>query len=104
MKRIGFKMKLHPGQAAEYKKRHDEIWPELKEVISRGGTSDYTIFHDPETDILFGVFLAPDDAERGDPVGEPIVWKWWEFMSDIMETHPDKSPVQKPLVEVFHMD
>jgi L-rhamnose mutarotase len=104
MKRIGFKMKLHAGHAAEYRKRHDEIWPELSEVITRSGTRDYSIFHDPETDILFGVLYVPDDAGLGDPGSEPIVRKWWDFMSDIMDTNPDKSPVQKPLVEVFHMD
>ena len=104
MKRIGFKMKLHAGHAAEYKKRHDEIWPELSEVITRSGARDYSIFHDPETDILFGVLYVPDDAGLGDPGSEPIVRKWWDFMSDIMDTNPDNSPVQKPLVEVFHMD
>ena len=104
MKRVGFKMKLHPGQQAEYKKRHDEIWSELAAIISRGGASDYTIFHDPETDILFAIIHVPDDAGLGDPGEEPIVRKWWDYMSDIMETNPDKSPVMKPLVEVFHMD
>ena len=104
MKRVGFKMKLHPGQMAEYKKRHDEIWPELAEVISKGGARDYTIFLDPETHILFAITHVPDDAELGDPGEEPIVRKWWDYMSDIMDTNPDKSPVMKPLVEVFHMD
>lgn len=104
MKRLGFKMKLNRGQQAEYKKRHDEIWPELAEVISRGGASDYTIFHDPETDILFAIIHVPDDGDLGDPGSEPIVRKWWDYMSDIMETNPDKSPVMKPLVEVFHLD
>ena len=27
--RIAFRMTLHPGQAAEYEKRHDEIFPDL---------------------------------------------------------------------------
>ncbi len=104
MKRIGFKMKLHPGHAAEYKKRHDEIWPELAKVIAASGARDYTIFHDPETDILFAIIHVPDDGDPADAANNPIVRKWWDFMSDIMDTHPDNSPVQKPLVEVFHMD
>lgn len=104
MKRIGFKMKLHPGHAAEYKKRHDEIWPELAAVIAESGSRDYTIFHDPETDILFAVLLVPEDSDPADTAGNPVVRKWWDFMSDIMDTNPDNSPVQKPLVEVFHMD
>ena len=104
LKRKSVKIKEHAGHAAEYKKRHDEIWPELSEVITRSGARDYSIFHDPETDILFGVLYVPDDAGLGDPGSEPIVRKWWDFMSDIMDTNPDNSPVQKPLVEVFHMD
>ena len=104
MKRVGFKMKLNPGQLAEYKRRHDEIWPELKDVISKGGARDYTIFHDPETDILFGIVHVPDGMELADPRDEPVVWRWWEYMADLMETNPDFSPVQKPLTEVFHMD
>ena len=55
MRRVGFKMKLHPGRAAEYKKRHDESWPELAELLAARGIRDYTIFHDPETDILFAI-------------------------------------------------
>ena len=104
MKRLGFKMQLHPGHAEEYKRRHDEIWPELKEVIAQGGARDYTIFLDPETNILFGVIHVPEDASLGDPGESPIVRKWWAYMSDIMDTNADRSPVQKPLVEVFHMD
>ena len=104
MKRVGFKMKLHPGQQAEYKKRHDEIWPELAAIISAGGASDYTIFHDPETDILFAIIHVPDDAGLGDPGEEPIVRKWWDYMSDIMDTNPDKTPVQIPLVNMFQLD
>ena len=73
MKRIGFKMKLNPGCAAEYKKRHDEIWPELRDLLSAHGVRDYTIFHDPETNILFAINYEVEgspindlDAESGD--------------------------------------
>ena len=40
MKRVAFKMKLKAGKAAEYKKRHDEIWPELAELIRSSGVYD----------------------------------------------------------------
>ena len=53
MKRFAFKMKLKPGYAEEYKKRHDAIWPELKELIKSTGVSDYSIYLDEETGILF---------------------------------------------------
>ncbi len=59
MGKVAFKMKLKPGMADEYKKRHDEIWPELIDLLRRNGVSDYTIFLDEETNTLFAVqYLA----------------------------------------------
>ena len=46
MQRNAFKMQLKPGYEAEYKKRHDEIWPELAEELGKAGVSDYSIFLD----------------------------------------------------------
>ncbi len=104
MERVGFKMKLHRGHEAEYKKRHDEIWPELAELLAAYGIRDYSIFHDPETDILFA-FHRKTDSNRLDKLfSEPVMARWFEHMADIMDTNPDKTPVQIPLVEVFHMD
>ena len=97
-------MKLKAGFEAEYKKRHDEIWPELKQLLSVSGISDYSIFLDEETLILFAVQQLADDFERAAIPNHPIVKKWWKFMADIMETNPDHSPVTASLKEVFHMD
>ncbi|MFM8489725.1 MAG: L-rhamnose mutarotase, partial [Bacteroidota bacterium] len=52
--RIAFKMKLHAGCEEEYRRRHDEIWPELSELLGETGISDYSIFLDSETNALFG--------------------------------------------------
>ncbi|MCX5496605.1 L-rhamnose mutarotase [Kaistia dalseonensis] len=104
MKRVGFKMKLHPGHAAEYKKRHDEIWPELSVLLAQHGLRDYTIFHDPETDILFAINHEVAGARLGDLFAHPIMKKWFAHMGDIMDTNPDGSALMKPLTEVFHMD
>ena len=53
MKREAFKMYLKPGCEAEYEKRHAAIWPELKALLSQNGVSDYSIYWDKETNILF---------------------------------------------------
>lgn len=103
MKRIAFKMKLKPGFAAEYKKRHDELWPELKALLSESGVSDYSIFLDEETNTLFAVQKV-SGVEGSQNLGEnPIVQKWWAYMADIMETNEDGSPVSTPLSQVFFM-
>ena len=97
-------MKLLPGCEAEYKKRHDEIWPELSELIRQSGVSDYSIFLDEETNILFAVQKQSGDQSSQDLGTNPVVRKWWDYMSDIMECNPDKSPVTIPLTEVFYLE
>lgn len=104
MKRNAFTMQLKPGFEAEYKKRHDEIWPELSALLSESGIQDYSIYLDQKTLTLFAVQKLADDFEPEAIPRHPIVKKWWAYMADIMETNPDNSPVTGELVEVFHMD
>jgi len=103
MNRHAFKMKLKPGYAAEYKKRHDEIWPELAALLSEAGITDYSIFLDEETHTLFAFQRQAPGFDESFLPNHPIVKKWWTYMADIMDTHPDHSPVAKDLVEVFHL-
>jgi len=98
------KMKLKPGYEVDYKKRHDEIWPALAEELSKAGVSDYSIFLDEETLTLFAVQKLSDDNTAADLPQTAIVRKWWAYLTDIMDTNPDNSPVSKPLREVFHQD
>ena len=103
MKRIAFKMQLKQGAEAEYKKRHDELWPELKELLKSTGMSDYSIFLDESTNSLFGI-LKIDDAQLLDELpAHPLMQKWWLYMKDIMESNPDNSPISIPLKEVFYL-
>jgi L-rhamnose mutarotase len=104
MTRNAFKMKLKPGNVAEYKKRHDEIWPELSREIRAAGISDYSIFLDEETLTLFAVQKLTDKNSAAALPNSPIVRKWWDSMAPLMETHSDNSPIAKPLKEVFHLD
>jgi len=104
MKRNVFKMKLKPGFEAEYKKRHDEIWPELKAEISKAGVRDYSIYLDEQTLTLFAVQKLTGRNRAGGLPDSGVVRKWWAYMADIMETNPDNSPVEVGLKEVFHMD
>jgi L-rhamnose mutarotase len=104
MIRNAFKMKLKPGFEQEYKKRHDEIWPELERLLSDTGIQDYTIFLDEETLLLFAVQKISEDFDMDFLPKHPIVKKWWAYMGDIMETNPDNSPVAITLKEVFHLD
>ncbi len=101
--RVAFKMKLHPGQEAEYRRRHDELWPELAELLKQTGVRDYSIFLDPETLALFGVLDIDEPARLDALPAEPVMQRWWAYMADIMDTNPDQSPLSLPLVQVFHL-
>lgn len=104
MKREAFKMYLKSGYEAEYERRHSEIWPEVKQLLKESGVSDYSIYLDKDTNILFAVQKISGEASSQDLGDNSIIQKWWAYMADIMETNPDNSPVSIPLKEVFHMD
>ena len=103
MSRVAFKMKLFPGFEEEYKKRHDELWPELKELLKDAGISEYSIFLDESTNSLFGFLKVEDPKALDDLPPHPVMQRWWKYMGDIMESNPDNSPVQVSLKEVFYL-
>ena len=103
MKRLAFKMKLNEGQKEAYKKRHDELWPELRKLLKDNGVSEYSIFLDEETGTLFAFQKVSGEGGSQDLSDNTIVQKWWDYMADIMEVNSDNSPVSIPLEEVFYM-
>ena len=100
----GFKMKLYPAMAAEYEKRHKELWQEMKDMIHAHGGKNYSIFWDKDTDILFGYIEIEDEEKWAKAADTEINRKWWDFMAPLMETHPDNSPVTIELPLMFHLD
>ena len=104
MERLAFKMYLNEGQKEEYRKRHNELWPELRQLLKGAGVSEYSIFLDEETSILFAFQKVSGDGGSQDLGQTEIVKKWWAFMADVMKTNPDNSPVSVPLEELFYME
>lgn len=104
MIRKAFKMKLHPGMEAEYERRHNALWPEMKDLIHERGGRNYSIFLDPETLVLYGYIELEDEAKWTASADTEVCRKWWDYMADIMDVNPDNSPVSKPLKSVFHLD
>ncbi len=104
MKRLAFKMYLSEGQKEEYQKRHNEIWPELKKLLEEAGVSEYSIFLDEETNTLFAFQKVAGDGGSQNLGQTEIVQRWWKYMSDIMLTNDDNSPVSVELPEVFYME
>ena len=104
MIRKGFKMKLNPGRADEYARRHAALWPEMADMIREFGGHNYSIFLDEETNVLYGYIELEDEARWSASAETAICRKWWDYMADIMDVNPDNSPVAIDLRPVFHLD
>ncbi len=102
MARVGFKMQLKAGHEAEYKRRHDEVWPDLQQLLQETGIRNYSIFRDGLT--LFAYLEIDDPARLGPLPEQELMKRWWQYMEPLMECNPDASPVVVPLEEAFHMD
>lgn len=97
-----FRMKLKPGAVAEYKRRHDELWPDLSQTLDEAGIHDYSIFLDEETLHLFAVLkLRPGHDIEALPA-KPVMQRWWDYMADLMEVEPGNRPREWPLQPMFY--
>ena len=103
MTRVAFKMKLFSGFEDEYRKRHDELWPELRELLKSTGIHEYSIFLDETTNDLFGILKAENPKTLENLPAHPVMQRWWKYMGDIMASNADNSPVSIPLKEVFYL-
>jgi L-rhamnose mutarotase len=99
--RIAFKMRLKPGCEAIYKEKHDAIWPELADLIRRGGTRNYSIFRQGLD--LFA-YLETDILPTPGGEVDPILRDWWLMMEPYMEYNDDHTPKIWPMEEMFHLD
>lgn len=102
--KIAFRMFLLPGTAAEYKSRHDAIWPELSALLRQAGIRDYSIYLDSEHHVLFAVLRRTLGHTMEELPSHPMMQRWWQHMKDLMRTRPDGSPVVEPLPCMFHLE
>ena len=103
MQTRAFRMNLNPGQADEYRRRHDEIWPELAAALLHAGLVDYRIFLDEPANALFAT-LTHEDAHCLDELpGTALMQRWWNYMQDIMPSHADASPISVDLLPMFQL-
>lgn len=97
-------MSVNPGFEEAYARRHQPIWPELEAVLKEHGVHNYSIFLHPQTRQLFA-YVEIEDERRWEAIADTEVCRrWWHYMSEIMPSNPDESPVSTPLQEVFHLD
>ena len=103
MERYAWKGKIVDGMLEEYKKRHDNIWPELTQVLNEAGIHNYTIWNVGND--LFGYYECDKGVDVAASVqkNSPVVDKWNEYMKDvlIMEMDPETG-AQPMLKQVFY--
>ena len=89
MEKYAWKANIKEGCLEEYIKRHDQIWPEMKELLKKAGIKNYTIWNTGTE--LFGYYECELGAEFAAKVQNesPIVKKWDEYMADILIMVPD---------------
>ena len=105
MEKYAWSAKIVEGKEAEYIRRHDEIWQELKDLLKEAGIKNYTIWLTSTT--LFGYYECEKGIEFAakTQANSPIVDKWNEYMKDIliMEMDPETG-AQPQLKKVFELD
>lgn len=84
MKRHAIVMNMKPGMKEEYKRRHDELWPQMRELLKKCGYKNYSIWNDGE--LLFQYFEI-EDLDRAVQISKnsEVKKRWDEFMSDILD-------------------
>lgn len=103
MEQIAFRMTLNPGCAAEYRRRHDDIWPELVTLLKASGIADYSIYLHEQTNSLFAILHRSADHKMAALPLEPVMQRWWAHMADIMQTGENNEPRVEPLERLFYM-
>jgi L-rhamnose mutarotase len=98
---VAFRMLLRSGAEWEYRRRHDEIWPELAAELRAAGIQDYRIFRDPENHCLFAVITRARSHQMDQLPDKPVMRRWWAMMAELMITNADSSPQVISLEEMF---
>ncbi len=105
MKRYGSVFRIKPELVQEYKKKHDEIWPEMAEAIQASGISNYSIFFRRDG-TLFSYFECDDASRAFALLRSTDVNRRWQSAMEVYFVKNDPSvlgPESEDLEEVFHL-
>lgn len=102
MERIGFKLKLKGEKQEEYKKRHDEIWPEMIKVLDKAGIENYSIWNTGTE--LFGYYEVEDFEYSNKVQSESeVVARWNKYMQDLLKSKTDEEGNIEPEMEMLDL-
>lgn len=109
MKRVGFVLKVRADKLAEYKRQHQQVWPDMLAALRAAGWHNYSLFL-RDDGLLFGYFETPDSlqAAQARMAATDVNTRWQTFMAPFFEApggdpaRPDEMFLELP--EVFHLD
>lgn len=105
MQRLCFTFEIRPGTFAEYKKRHDEIWPELVDELKGAGLSNYSLFQFSDERIIGYVEGDPDPVTCFARIADaPANSRWSEWFEPIIVSLTSENGQLNALPEVWHLD
>ena len=103
MQRRAFSLKIKAGVKEEYKRRHDEIWPEMRQMLADAGLRNYSIWMMGD-DMLFGYYETDDDDYAVRFQAESKIGQKWEaYMADMLETRTMPDGTVQPCKEVLDL-
>ena len=100
---FSFVLYLKPGAAAEYRRRHDELWPEMRDLLLSSGILHYEICLHAETNMLFACIARRRDHTMDRIADHPVGRRWRVHMADILETVDGVVPRVEPLERMFSL-
>jgi L-rhamnose mutarotase len=107
MKRVGFVLKVKPDKLEEYKRHHQQVWPEMQTALRETGWHNYSLFL-REDGLLFGYFETPDSLQvaQAKMAQKEVNTRWQEMMAPFFESPNNARPDEMflELTEIFHLD
>lgn len=96
---------MRPGRFDEYQRLHNPIPRELASILEQHGVCNYSIFHHPRTNVMFG-YMEIESEDKFNKIGDyECFHQWWKLMTENLVTvnSDDTKAREEPMVEIFHM-
>jgi L-rhamnose mutarotase len=97
-----FVLRVKPGMAEEYRRRHDALWPEMREALLAQGILYYEIYFHEDSGLLFAHTIRSAAYDFSQPEA-PAITRWREHMKDIMDLEGDRA-YRRVLERIFLLD
>lgn len=104
MLRKAFVMPVNPDCHQEYQRRHSPIWPELAAVLKQHGVHSYSIWLDPQRNLLFAQLEVESEQRWAEIAKTEVCQRWWASMVQLMPSNADNSPISSDLQLVFELE